>query len=530
MPGGSLGLGIKVADEMRTAAFWGVVAAAVAVALGLRLAALDRRPMHHDEANQAVKFGQLLETGAYRYDSAEHHGPTLYYFTLPAAWASGRTTLASLDERVLRSVPAVFGAAVILLLLPLARGVGRAGVAATAAFVAVAPPLTYYSRFYIQESLLVFFLAGFLVATGRYLLMGRQGAAWLAGAAAGLALATKETAVVLVPTALAACLAARWWGRREPRADGGFPPLAAEHVLAAGVAAVGMAALFYSSFFANLPGLIEPFRALGVYVSRGVAPDAHREPWYYYLRLLHLSFGGGAGWADLGVFVFVVPCAALAIRRSSAGPRAFWARAVLVYAVAATVVFSALPYKTPWNLLPFYTAWLVAAGIGAADGLDDRHPIAARVGIALTVLAVCLALAVQAWRANFRYPADPRNPLVYAQTSQDVLRLSDRVRALSLLHPDRERMLVAVVAGPYEQWPLPWYLRRMARVGYWRQVDPAVMQARPPLVIASAEHAGEVAAALGEGYQSEFYGLRPEVLLTVFIDQRLWDRFIETIK
>ena len=46
-----------------------VVALALAAGLWLRLARLDARPMHHDEANQAVKFGALLETGEYRYDA-----------------------------------------------------------------------------------------------------------------------------------------------------------------------------------------------------------------------------------------------------------------------------------------------------------------------------------------------------------------------------------------------------------------------------------------------------------------------------
>jgi hypothetical protein len=46
--------------------------------------------MHHDEANQAVRFGILLETGEYRYDRHDHHGPTLYYLTLPFAWARGQ--------------------------------------------------------------------------------------------------------------------------------------------------------------------------------------------------------------------------------------------------------------------------------------------------------------------------------------------------------------------------------------------------------------------------------------------------------
>ena len=91
------------------------VAVALTAGLALRLARLDARPMHHDEANQAVKFGALLERGEYRYDT-DDHGPTLYYLTLPGRWLRGQTTLASLDERTLRAVPAIFGAATILLL------------------------------------------------------------------------------------------------------------------------------------------------------------------------------------------------------------------------------------------------------------------------------------------------------------------------------------------------------------------------------------------------------------------------------
>ena len=59
--------------------------------------------MHHDEANQAIKFGDLLERGDYRYDYRDHHGPTLYYLTLPSAWLGGQQTLASLDEVTLRA-------------------------------------------------------------------------------------------------------------------------------------------------------------------------------------------------------------------------------------------------------------------------------------------------------------------------------------------------------------------------------------------------------------------------------------------
>ena len=33
--------------------------------------------------------------------------------------------------------------------------------------------------------------------------------------------------------------------------------------------------------------------------------------------------------------------------------------------------------------------------------------------------------------------------------------------------PGRAHMQVSVIAPPYEQWPLPWYLRTMPIVGYW---------------------------------------------------------------
>ena len=45
------------------------------VAAGLRLPRLADRPMHADEAILADKFGTLLETGRWRYDPGDYHGP-----------------------------------------------------------------------------------------------------------------------------------------------------------------------------------------------------------------------------------------------------------------------------------------------------------------------------------------------------------------------------------------------------------------------------------------------------------------------
>jgi len=48
----------------------------------LSTAASAKRPMHGDETVHAIKFGELLEQGSYKYNPIEFHGPTLNYLSL----------------------------------------------------------------------------------------------------------------------------------------------------------------------------------------------------------------------------------------------------------------------------------------------------------------------------------------------------------------------------------------------------------------------------------------------------------------
>ena len=513
---------------MNKAAFSVVAAGALVLGLAFRLAWLDQRPMHHDEANQAVRFGQLLESGEYRYDRQDHHGPTLYYLTLPAARARGQKTLASLDEWTLRLAPALFGAGFIALLPLMARGLGRSAAAAAALLAALSPALTYYSRFYIQEPLLLFFVAGFLIALGRQLAGGGVTSAAVAGACAGLALATKETAAPILGVAvlsgvIARATLARPGGGEGLAADRPWPPTYLAHVVGGVVVAAIVALTLYSSFCTNWSGIPEAVRAAAVYAQRGVEAGTHAEPWAYYIRLLGGSASGGVVWTESLVLVLAGGGAVLAWTKRTGG---FWPRYLSLYSAVTLAAFSVVRYKTPWNLLPFYGGLVILAGFGAASLLGLLRSRAARAIAVVVLVAACGHLGLQNWRANFRYPADPRNPYVYAQTTTDFLRLVTRVEGISAVHPERERMLVAVVAGPYEQWPLPWYLRRMERVGFWTSATAAEPLDRMPFVIAAPEFSDAVAASLGDRYVAEYYGLRPGVLLSVFIERGLWDRFL----
>ena len=117
-----------------------------------------------------------------------------------------------------------FGAATILLLPLLPPGIGRGAGAAAAVLMAVSPGMVFYSRMYIQESMFACFALAFAIALGRAVTEGGRRWPALAGVAAGLAIATKETSVIIIPASLAACA---WpggrWGRRDPRPAGRRP-------------------------------------------------------------------------------------------------------------------------------------------------------------------------------------------------------------------------------------------------------------------------------------------------------------------
>jgi len=504
-----------------------LVTAALLLALAFRLAGPDLRPVHHDEANQAVRFGILLETGEYRYDRNDHHGPTLYYLALPFAWIRGQMTLASLDERTIRAVPAIFGAGLILLFPLLAGGFGRTSVAVSAFLAALSPALTYYSRFYIQETLFVFFTLAFLIALGRYALHPRAAWALCAGAVAGLAYCTKETSVIVLTAAVAAGILARVTTRVAAAGGEAISPVStgmrAVHVTAGLGVALLVSVAFYSSFFTHPAGFLESIRAFSIYVERGVGSGPHAQPWDYYLRLLAYSASGGVVWTEGLVLALALVGLLAAARRSTAR---FWPRYIGLYAVITCLVFSSVRYKTPWNLLPFYFGFVLLAGYGGAALIHGARSRVLRGFVIVVLVLAAWQLGMQNWRANFQYPADPRNPYVYAQTSPDFLRLVQRVTDVSAIHPDRAGMLVKVIAGPYEQWPLPWYVRRMTRVGYWSRAAEAGPPDGASVIVASQENTSALDAALGDRYVSEFYGLRPDVILTVYIERALWERFL----
>jgi uncharacterized protein (TIGR03663 family) len=506
-------------------------------ALLFRTARLDLRPMHHDEANQALKFGLLLEKGEYRYDRADHHGPSLYYLSLPIAYLFSETTLAGLTEETLRLVTATFGLGSLLLLLLFIPMMGRPAVVWGALGLAVSPVMVYYSRFYIQETILVFCLVGFTAALWRYLRRPVWGWAAAAGLFGGLMYATKETSVIAFLAFAGALILTLAMG--TDRANGEIGRIESKreiadaiatgrtkfrwvwpHVtLAAGIAVL-VSFLLFTSFLRNPRGFLDSIVSFKVYFARAGEAGFHVQPWSYYFQKLAYS---------LLILILAVVGALAAYRpKRNAPDHAAFQRFLVFFSALTAAALSIIPYKTPWNLLPFYIGFIMLAGNGAVALIRVSDKKLWRWGIFLALAAAFIQLAFQSYRLNFIYPADPRNPYVYAQTSPDFLKLVRRIEDLAPLVPEHQNMLIKVIAGPYETWPLPWYLRSFRRVGYWQDVSAAGDIGRPPVIICSAEEAVRLEPVVGTAYRLEYYGLRPNILLTLAIRDDVWDLFMRS--
>jgi uncharacterized protein (TIGR03663 family) len=504
-----------------------VFAGLVLLAAALRLPALALRPMHADEAIHADRAGSLLEGRGYAYDPSEYHGPTLVYMTLVPAALRGQRTYAALDEVTLRAVPAALGVALVAAHLGAAPLVGTAAALAGALLAALSPAMVYYSRYYIHEVPLVLFGLGALLASARWLERPGPWPAALAGASAGLMLATKETAVLSL-AAIAVAVAATGGLRRADVA----PRHVARDVAVGLLAAALVAAPLFTSFFTRPQGLLDAFRAYGFYLQRGSTWSWHAHPWHYYLGLLaRFPASGTPFWSEAAILLLAVVGAVTGWRGSFVKD----ARAVrffAVYTVVLLAVYSAIPYKTPWCVLGFLDGLILLAGVGVVAVVGAARAPALKAAAVVLLAAAAAHLGEQAWAASFRYPADARNPWVYAHTGTDVFTIVSAVEALAAAHPDGRALPVQVIAST-NVWPLPWYLRRFPHVAWWTGVsdeagNTPVILATPDMEAALVRRMYELPPpGARELYVPVFerpVELRPQVELRGYATNSLWER------
>ncbi|ESP87884.1 membrane-bound mannosyltransferase, partial [Candidatus Halobonum tyrrellensis G22] len=159
------------------------------VGLVARLYGLGARSMHFDEARVGYWTLRYLETGYYAYRPIVH-GPFLELATAPVLDALGPSDFA------VRLLPALLGACLPLAALGFRDALDDAETVALAGFLAVNPLLLLFSRFFRADVPLATFAFGAVALGYRGFRTGRRRDLIAAGPLAGLALTTKENALV----------------------------------------------------------------------------------------------------------------------------------------------------------------------------------------------------------------------------------------------------------------------------------------------------------------------------------------------
>jgi uncharacterized protein (TIGR03663 family) len=482
----------------------------LAMAAFLRLSQLTLRPLHHDESINGYFLLGLFREAIYRYNAANYHGPTLYYFALISSSINnllfnveGPTTWA------IRVVPALFGLSIVGLVFRFRDRLGQVGVLFAAGLLAFSPGMVYLSRDFIHETLLGFFTL-WLVACGVQFHDTRRPGPLLLGSIAGaLMFSTKETApislaAIAIPALLTLLLVP---GPTKLSASefGGWQRVV---LLLFGSVALFAACtfLFFSSFMSNTSeGIRAAVSTYSYWFRTGITQ--HRAPWYTYLNWLlreePVTLFCATGGTVLALF-----------RR-----RNRFALFVGLWSFTLLFAYSVLPYKTPWILENALLPMSLAAGHAAERLWNATFLMSGNmwrrffpVGVIAGTLLFTLYQSVQ---LNFYHYDDDRYVYSYVQTQRGFLDLVKQVERVADLNGTGTNTSIGIMSPEY--WPLPWYLRNYKNTGYFGKP----LATNVSIVIASVRQVPELAPLLADRYRPiGMYPLRPGVQLILYAANR----------
>ena len=498
----------------------------------LRLYDLSLVPLHHDEGVNGNFLVQLVRDNFYHYNPENYHGPSLYYFAAIIPWAvkflfgQQAQNTHGLTTFNIRLVPALFGLGTIWLVLMLRRRLGTIGALAAAALLAVSPGAVYLSRYFIHESLFVFFTLGIVVASLKYYDEGQAIYLILAAVSAALLFATKETWIISVGVLFIALVSTRLYRRlwrilglegKQGRARstsgsaaslsegipetvdrlGGKISIAVSSLVAIAVFAV-IGVLFYSSFGTNWQGVSDSLKTFQVWSKTG--QTAHVHEWWTYIKWL---------WEEESPLLLL---GALGAAIAALRPRNSLALFCALWAFGIFAAYSLVPYKTPWLTLNIIVPLALISGylfqaIYQYGGEEVMRPI---IVVGALAIGTC---GYQTTVLNFFKYDDDHYVYVYAHTRRELLKLVDDIDRVAKQSGTGTDTGITIISPDY--WPLPWYFRNYQRIGYYGRMSATT----EPIIIASESQRGEVQATFGDRYRqiNSSFALRPGVELLLFV-------------
>jgi len=204
--------------------------------------------------------------------------------------------------------------------------------------------------------------------------------------------------------------------------------------------------VFFCGFFHNRKGLSDFFMALMPWLKTGVGGSGHEKPFFYWLQLMgRYEWAAILGLAGALVGVF---------------SRSWKMRFFSALALSNWVIYSIIPYKTPWCIISIIWPFVVVAGLWT-DALVIKYRtvnVPVYLFAASAVVVVIGHSVMTGYRLNFVNYSDPSEPYVYVQTKNDIRIIEDIFREKIQASPALQNMVLQINLN--DTWPLPWLFSR----------------------------------------------------------------------
>ena len=493
------------------------------IAALFRFIDLSSRPMHGDEAINAFKLSAVVETGQFDYKPTQHHGPILYFTGYLFSAFHGLNHLQDFSEEFLRSVTGFIGILLLGVGFIFTKSLQNNILYLTLVLMAVSPSLVFYSRFFIHEIFVVFFSLGMIASLYQYFKTKKSLWIVLTGIALGCLISAKETwPIFMIAMGSAAAIIYLYKSVKQ------FIPL--KHCITIAGIAVATTFLFYSDFFRDINNSTDIFRAYNPYLERASSEGIHNHPWYFYLNII-FPFSASGNWYHFGesllflIYILSFPMMLYSKNQPKVVKFLFW------YSLILFIVFSAIPYKTPWNILSIMPGIII---VSANTIISQINKLNEKILGNIFIVLLCGLLFLQSYSYNFKNETHPSNPYFYAHPTKDIFTIDSKIRSMTNIINNEINFSIFIIATGDDYWPFPWYLRDKDNVAYWNHVPRDVGLAS--IILISSDLTDNLAKIIYENVEpglsslfiplfEEMLVLRPGIEINVYVKKDVYDLY-----
>jgi uncharacterized protein (TIGR03663 family) len=446
----------------------------------LRIAAIDQRPIHHDEVSAQIIGNNIIQYKSYKYDP-EYHSPLTFYIV-----ALGISIFGNSEIR-LRIIHLLFSV-ITLVLIPLIFRKNEEKVF-MAALLLLSPIVMYYSSYAYFESWWILIYLMWIMAILRLLEPEKHAIMWLYVLLAlpALMLGTHEFSYVIFAIAgifliiMVTVKKSSWHNLKEKAGK-----LIFLHIILGIILFCIISAAIWSAGFTNVQDLPTNLEKSVTYnIKKASTVSGHTKPFPYYFKLL-------GSLESVLCIIFVVGLFLPKTRKDY----------LLIFLfVFPLIILSINKYKTPWTIVLVLPPLLIFCALTLSK-LYERLP-KKYFGVGVAILA-CISFYVLI-NSSFVYATDDtHNLLAYVQTTKETWVFEDivnRTAPQNILIVGSERQILG-------------YLLRSKKTVFQdkRNTTEADFQEYSMII---EDDSGSL-SSFGRGFSTYQFRLRPGVQQTVY--------------